>query len=114
MTAAHRALAAAYPILNLTPVGEVWAAVRDVLPLYYTDGKHASPLGSRLVAASFFRKLTGQSACGLPIHFEMGKPTFQGLNLETMEQDFGCPTGYDFDAAACEIIDAAVDKIIQP
>ena len=46
----------------LAPAGEVWEAVRKVRPgteLYFRDGRHASPLGSAIAAASIFSAITG-------------------------------------------------------
>ena len=46
----------------LAPAGEVWAAVRKGCPeaeLYFRDGRHASPLGSAIAAASIFHAITG-------------------------------------------------------
>lgn len=46
----------------LAPVGEVWEAVRKARPeaeLYFRDGRHASPLGSAIAAASIFSAITG-------------------------------------------------------
>ena len=46
----------------LAPAGEVWEAVRKERPeteLYFRDGRHASPLGSAIAAASIFSAITG-------------------------------------------------------
>ena len=46
----------------LAPVGEIWRQFRKEHPereLYFTDGAHASPLGSFLAACCIFRAVSG-------------------------------------------------------
>lgn len=46
----------------LAPAGAVWAVIRRERPeveLYFRDGRHASPLGSAIAAASIFWAITG-------------------------------------------------------
>ena len=111
---AHSALLEQYPDMLSAPVGLIWDELRHSHPeieLYYHDGEHAAPLGSYLIAATFFRLLTGERAESLPFLLEMGKPTFAGLKLEkTLEQDFNGPTAYDLDPVACTVIARTVDK----
>ena len=48
---------------GIIPAGEVWQAVRKALPqidLYWKDGQHASPAGSKLVAAAVFATIFNQ------------------------------------------------------
>lgn len=112
---AHEALLAQYPDMLNAPVGLVWDDLRHSHPeieLYWHDGEHASPLGSYLIAATFFRLLTGQRTEGLPFLLEMGKPTFAGLKLDAkLVQDFNCATAYDLDPVACTTIARAVDRL---
>lgn len=56
MSGAYRQLARETETL-LIPAGEVWQAARKALPhvdLFYKDRRHASPAGSKLIAATAF------------------------------------------------------------
>lgn len=116
---AHDALHARYPDLIKAPVGYIWDELRHSHPeieLYWHDSEHASPLGSWLIAATFFRVVTGERAEALPCTLDMGNPTFQGVTMKIegrdifITQDFDAPAAYDLDPVACAVIARAVDK----
>lgn len=60
----YRSLAKSEKTL-LAPVGEVWQKVRKAIPeleLFYKDGAHASPAGSKLAAATIFSTIFDKAA----------------------------------------------------
>ena len=77
MSRCYRRLAARYGAL-LAPVGELFDALRDRVPLYWRDGEHASPYGAYLAAACFAGLLTGSR--------ELGKLSPRGFDFRP---DFG-------------------------
>jgi len=118
---AHNALVKAHPSIKIAPIGLVWDKVRNENPeiqLYYSDGEHAAPHGSWLIAATIFRTITGETAAGLPSVVELGRPTYAGLTMEvdgrniTFTQDWNALTCYDLDPVACGIIARAIDSCV--
>lgn len=95
MTAAYRRTAEEQSLL-LAPAGEVWQSFRQGHPeqeLYYTDGEHASPLGSFLAAACIARAIFPGSRP------ELSRMAEGGL-LSGLAARFGAPVlGQILDAA---------------
>lgn len=72
------ALAAADVDGVLLPVGAAWLATwerEETLPLYATDGFHASPAGTYLNGITIFAALTGRSPVGLPTEVRLRNGT---------------------------------------
>ncbi len=70
---------------SLSPVGEVWKAVRTQYPsynLYSSDGSHPSLLGSYLAACTFYEIIWQESAIGAS--YPSGITATEALNIQTI------------------------------
>jgi len=109
MNAFHDRLCAETGAL-LSPVGRVWQeALRldPALPLYFSDGEHASVYGDYLIALTHVCFLSGHRAEGMPA---IGCDFFDKESKSIREDGDACEISLD--PALCKTIQQAVDIIL--